>query len=101
MIEVEVELPPGVDLATAETVIEEVCTAENLDAILKSTLITYSGSTHWHFKKGKARGIVEVTLWPQERRLWFSMHHNRSAGWIRLAMERLKGAIEQRLRENE
>ena len=113
MTELEIVLPSAVNETRVETIVDEVCAAEKLHATMKSTLNQYPGCVHWHFKQGKARGVLEVTWWPsnpdkkQSRqqesappRLWLSIHGNRMADWIEPLMPRLKLLIEERLKDS-
>ena len=56
---------------------------------MKGTLAKYPGCTHWHLKRGRERGTLELTLWPAQRRLWLSVQEGRRAGWIAGAAEAL------------
>lgn len=73
----EHSIPPNI----AETV-EQVCADAGLTATLVGTLKSYPGSTHWHFKKGRERGVLEITVHPGEHRLWLSARPGRDAPWI-------------------
>jgi hypothetical protein len=82
MNQIEIPVPPTTFLANAEAQIEDVCRAEGLKIALKSSLATYSGSIHWHLKRGTGPGTLEITLWPNGRRLWLSIHRRRDAPWV-------------------
>ena len=56
---------------------------------MKGTLAKFPGCTHWHLKRGGERGVLEVTLWPAEKRLWLSVQDGRKGAWIDEAVERL------------
>jgi hypothetical protein len=75
--------------------IEALCRAAGLSITMKTTSAKFPGSIHWHLKKGRERGTLEVTLWPSQNRLWFSMQDGRSANWVmttaRLWKEHLEG----------
>jgi hypothetical protein len=53
-----------------------------LRSTLKGTLRAFPGCVHWHFKKGRASGTLELTMWPAEKRIWFSVQRGRRAAWI-------------------
>ena len=81
---------------------------EALHLTMKTTLKKYPGCIHWHFKRGKEPGILEVTLWPADEengaagrsdRLWLSVHNNRKANWMGDLIPRLKLRIETELAE--
>jgi hypothetical protein len=61
MIEVELQIPDDVNEKVIVRVVEEICAANDLSCTLKGTLASYQGSVHWHFKKGKQRGTLELT----------------------------------------
>jgi hypothetical protein len=62
---------------------------------MKGTLANYPGCVHWHYKKGKARGTLEITWWERENRLWFKVAKGRTGDWIEGSITRLKGKIER------
>lgn len=65
-----------------------------LSISMKGTLKKFPGSIHWHLKKGRERGTLEITLLHAERRLWFSMHENRSAEWVMKMAHEFKRKLE-------
>jgi hypothetical protein len=93
----EVRLPMGADLMRVETVVEWTCQSRGLTMKVKTSLVSYEGSTHWHFRKGTEKGTLEVTFWKREMRLWLSVHDNRIGGWTTEEMRRLKLALEAQL----
>ncbi len=99
MTEIEIQWPEDVPVANMVTNIEACCSAISLTQTLRGTLGKYPGCTHWHYKSGKAKGTLEITVWPNQRRLWFVVHENRKADWIDAAASQLKAAIEARFYE--
>lgn len=61
--------------------IEEMAKGQGLTMTQRTTLSTKKGSYHWHFKKGKEKGVLEVTYWPKRNTLWFDIHENRKVDW--------------------
>src|SRR5262249_5582781 len=100
MITLDVNIPPDCNLSNAETLIERCCERENLTVTLKGTLVQYPGCVHWHVKQGKERGTLEITLWPQARRLWFKMSDGRAADWIEPTMRSLYETLENKFKES-
>jgi hypothetical protein len=100
LIHYEVNVPPEADLTTAEQLIEECCESRSLQQTLKGTLSKHSGCTHYHYKKGKERGTLEITLWPKEHRIWISIQSGRAADWIAECVEQLKEEVENKLATN-
>jgi hypothetical protein len=84
-------------LLDVEGVVERACAAEGLRLTLKGTLAGYPGCVHWHYKKGKERGTLEITWWESKRRLWFKVAAGRTGEWIEAAAEKLKKRIEKQL----
>ncbi len=82
-------------MATTDVVdrIDACIAAVDLTTTLRDTLATYPGSVHWHLKQGRASGVLEMTYWPRERRVWFSVHRNRRASWIDEVEPKLVAAI--------
>lgn len=66
----------------SSTDIEDAATRCGLTISMRTTLKQFPGCRHWHLTKPPARGTLEVTLWPQRRRLWLRVHERRAAPWI-------------------
>ena len=98
MQQIEFTVPKQTDLKNADALIEGVCAAHGLHAAMKGTLATYPGSIHWHFKKTKEKGTLELTLLCADRRIWASIHSNRTAPWIEESLSQLRAEIERALR---
>jgi len=64
---------------------------------MKTSLRMYQDNAHWHFKKGKEWGTLEITLQRVERKVEISVHENRDGPWIPAAIKALKPAIEKSL----
>jgi hypothetical protein len=91
----EIDVSPGdAPLADVIVAVERVCEADGLSLTLKTTLAQHPESVHWHFKKGRERGVLEVTWAPDRRRLWFKIAAGRSAPCQEDAGPRLKLALE-------
>ena len=97
MQEVEFQVPGGCDLANAENLIEHVCAALDLRPVMKSTLASYPGSVHWHYKRGKEKGTLELTVAPGSRRIWAQVHTTRGGAWIAEVLPRVRQEIQQGL----
>jgi hypothetical protein len=64
-------------------IVETAATAVGLHVTLRTSTQSYPGSIHWHFKKmGEPRGTLELTYWPEAKRLWAKVHRGRRAKWI-------------------
>jgi hypothetical protein len=97
MIEIEILVPNSVTPSRVPRIVENACATEGLVLTLKSSLVTYPGSIHWHCRKGKKHGTLEITWWPAKRRLWFKVARNRRGEWIEKAISHLKTQIESEL----
>ena len=69
MIEVELQIPANVSSEHVIEVVENVCISHHLICARKGALASYPGCTHWHFKLGKQKGILEITWWEAKNRL--------------------------------
>jgi ribosomal protein S18 acetylase RimI-like enzyme len=68
-----------------------------LEIVLRGTLKKFPGCMHWHVKRGRNSGTLEITFWPLENRAWFSIQDRRKAEWIDEAMGGLMDAIHRRI----
>lgn len=83
--------------AEVRAAVEEACGAAGLTATSTGTLKTYPGSVHWHYRSGKERGVLEITHWPRENRLWLSTRPGRDADWVLDALHELGELLSARL----
>jgi hypothetical protein len=100
MREVEFKVPASARLIDAGSAIESACAAEGLQIGMKGTLASFPGSTHWHFKRPKERGTLEITLFPRGRRMWAQIQDGRRAEWIEPCVAKIKDALERKLKES-
>jgi hypothetical protein len=78
--------------------VEAAATSLGLRIALRISTRTYPGSIHWHFKKlGEPRGMLELTYWPETKRLWAKVHRGRRAKWIAGSLAELAGEIAGRV----
>ncbi|QHE51037.1 hypothetical protein [Pontibacillus sp. HMF3514] len=69
--------------------IEQTFDQYGLTMTHRTTLSTKKGCYHWHFKKGKEKGVLEITYWPKKHQLLLEIHENRRAPWNEKAIESL------------
>ena len=100
MREIEVPLLQNASLDQADTLVEDCCQALGLRQTLKGTLKQYPGCTHWHYKQGSEKGTLEITLWREQRRLWFKISAGRTGVWIEPAVLELWVELEATLNIN-
>ena len=74
----------SIDLAIAQS---------GLNVTLRASLRKFPGSVHWHVKRGKESGTLEITFWPQEHRAWFTIQAGRKGEWIEGALTSIMAAI--------
>lgn len=98
MIEVNNVVPKDVEAAILIDAVEHVCLAHDLNCTLKGTLASYPGSIHWHFKKARLKGTLEITWWESKNRLWFKVADGRTGKWIEESMLQIKEEIQKLLR---
>ena len=83
----------------AVELIERLCAEEGLERKIRRPLRSWPGSTHWHWRRTSSNGTLEVTLWPEEGRIWLSVHANRVGPWTRETAIRLSQALEKEFGE--
>lgn len=98
MREIEFHVPRQCDLTAAETIIERACIESGLLVGMKGSLASYPGSVHWHYKKPQQKGVLEITLYKKERRIWAQIQDGRKAPWIDTELTRVRRTIEKQLR---
>jgi hypothetical protein len=97
VIETEFAMPKGCDVKCVERTVERVCGMRGLLMALKGSLSQYPGSIHWHFKKDRRKGTLELTLYPAKSRLWSKVPAGRKALWIDETLPSLKNQVEAEL----
>ena len=97
MTEEDIPLPDAVASAAVPEIVERACADAGLILTRKSTLASFAGCVHWHFKKGKERGTLEVTWWERGNRLWFKVASGRTGEWIAETLPRLTKCIKDDL----
>ncbi|HEY3331788.1 MAG TPA: hypothetical protein VGK19_17285 [Capsulimonadaceae bacterium] len=93
MADTPLNLPPTADWERLPQTVEACCAAEGLTVTMKGSLVKHPGCIHWHYKRGRERGTLELTLVATTRRVWFTVQAGRTADWIAPAMERLAQRI--------
>ena len=93
-----VQVPAEADFRRLEATVEKCCREMGLVQAMKGTLAKYQGSVHWHYKKPRVSGTLEVTSWPLHGQLWITVHEGRRAEWIEEALPTLKRYLEEAAR---
>jgi hypothetical protein len=99
MQEIEISLPPHVTCDEVAQTIDDLLSSRGLRVTLRDSLKKYPGCTHWHAKNRREPGTLEVTLWPQKRRAWFTVHSGRRAPWIEGELGLISADLEQWLHD--
>jgi hypothetical protein len=76
--------------------LEETIEEFSLRITQKTTLSTLKGSVHYHLKQGTSSGLLELTYWPKQKRVWVEIHHNRRADWNERMIEPFAEALAHR-----
>lgn len=97
MREIEFAVPHNSDLTQAIKSIEKICAQHELILAMKGSLAAYPGCIHWHYKREKQKGTLELTLFARDRRVWAKVQDGRKAPWIEDALPALQWAIERSL----
>ena len=78
----------------SEQALETMCAALGLQLTMKGELKSQKNNTHWHYKNGKEKGVLEVTLLHHDGTIILSVHDNRVGNWTEEAMSSLKNRLE-------
>jgi hypothetical protein len=98
MTEIPIDLSAGVDPVRVTVAIDTALAEAGLWVAMKGTLKQYPGCIHWHTKRGREAGTLEITFWPAASRAWFSIRRNRAAPWIPGMVEILQHQLQQAFR---
>jgi hypothetical protein len=94
--EITIPLTTRADGAQIERAIDDAIADSGLKTVLRGSLAKFPKCTHWHVKRGRDSGTLEITFWPLEHRAWFSVQDGRRADWIEAAIPRVMEAIQRR-----
>ncbi len=79
----------------AVQLIEKLCSNEGLEQTVKTTLVSYPGSVHMHYRRERLPGTLEITFWPERARIWISVHDNRKGSWTQETAAKLGKIMER------
>jgi hypothetical protein len=96
MREREIPFCSDADDRELERAIDQAVADSGLQVTMRASLRTFPGSVHWHVRRGRESGTLEITFWPQQRRAWFTIHDGRQAEWIEKSMNALDEIIRRR-----
>ncbi|MFN8286394.1 MAG: hypothetical protein U0V74_06565 [Chitinophagales bacterium] len=78
-----------------EARIDKLCEKLGLAVTMKGILKSIGPNKHWHLKKGKAKGVLEITLMLESGEIILSVHDNRKGDWEEDMMKQVKKAMQQ------
>jgi hypothetical protein len=93
-----IPVPAETDFRRLESAVEKCCLEMGLVKSMKRTLVKHPGSVHWHYKKPRVTGTLEVTSWPLRKQLWITVHEGRRAEWIDEALPAIRRCLEEAAR---
>lgn len=99
MNETPIALPERLEPARVTVLLDALFTEAGLQVTLRDTLGQYPGCVHWHLKRGRERGTLELTYWHTAGCAWFSVHLNRVAPWITPTIAALQQQLQERFAE--
>jgi hypothetical protein len=95
---INIAIPTDAADSVVVKTVEQAARAISLTTTLRTSTRSYPDSVHWHFKKqAEKRGTLELTYWPQKRKLWAKIQSGRTAEWISASLNQLKVEITHRL----
>jgi hypothetical protein len=97
--ELEISLPSQPDGDAIVRSIDQAIVDTGLSVTLRGSLQKFPGCIHWHVKRGRGPGTLEITYWPEARRAWFTIQDGRRAEWIDGQLKLLADAIRRRVGE--
>lgn len=97
MEDVEIALPRDASAETVTQAIDDAVAQSELTVTLRDSLKKFPGCIHWHLKRGREPGTLELTFWPREHRAWFSVQRGRAAPWTAEALSDLEQKVQRQL----
>jgi hypothetical protein len=73
--------------------LEKMVLATGLTCNLTTTLKSLAPNTHWHFKKGKERGVLEITLFDNSNEVLIQVQDGRKGEWIEGHIDMIKDML--------
>jgi hypothetical protein len=85
------------DAANVARAVAEAARDYDLETAQDGELKQYPGSRHWHLRRPREQGTLEVTHWPARDQLWVSYHANRAAPWVVETAPQFAQSVEEAL----
>lgn len=100
MRNIEIPLPANARSLEVERAVEQSIADAGLVVRLKGTLKRFPGCVHWHVRRQRDAGTLEITLCPNEHRAWFTVQDGRRADWIEEALSQLSQLLQNHIRSD-
>jgi hypothetical protein len=97
--DIEILFRSSADCDQIAQAIDDAIVQAGLSTTLRGSLKKYPGCIHWHARNGRESGTLEITLWPQQHRAWFTIQDGRAAPWIEAKMKLIQELVRHRLSE--
>jgi hypothetical protein len=94
----DLHIPAAIVWSEAPAAVAACCAELGLLPALRTELKSHAGGVHWHYRRPRAAGTLEITISETASRIWIKVHAGRRADWIPDAVERLSALLDERLR---
>ena len=74
----------------SETLVEKLCGKHKLEVSMKTTLKGLPPNIHWHYKQGKEKGVLEITIIFSTNEIILACKKNRESAWVLTVAEDLR-----------
>ena len=75
----------------SEGLIEKACQISGLEITMKAEQKSLPPNMHWHYKRGKGKGVLEITIIFSTNEIILSCKKNREAAWVLEVAKELRG----------
>jgi hypothetical protein len=86
-------LPESIPSGEVSVVIERVALGLRLEMAIRTNLKSHPTAIHWHFRRPRTTGTLEITYDPISRQAWFSTRPGRTKAWVYEAMQAISAEI--------
>ena len=88
-----IPLPETLATEAVPARIEQTFTTLGLIIALRTTLKAHPGAIHWHIRRPRQSGTLEITYDPNSHRAWYSTRAGRTKEWVVAMMEQVTTEI--------
>ena len=93
---ITIPLATKADGIAIKRAIDDAIAECGLRITLRGSLAKFPGCVHWHVKRAREAGTLEITSWPEQRRAWLTIQDGRKADWIDAMVPTILNAIGRR-----